>query len=468
MDAGMQDWVGQQFICAPLGDVRRSRRLAKVAGLFAEGGADVSGTITSVMDRPADSDAAYRLFDCPQVTHANVTAEHYRQVREAVCRPGTYLLIEDSTTLGYPGLEQAQGLGPIGEDCTRGLWLHTTLAVGRSGDTAEVLGLLGQQWWARSTEKRRRRKSNGRGKESNHARQKREDRESKRWVRTLIEMAGQRAMGCQWIYVADRESDIYEVLLACRNAEVSYVVRSAYSRVLVDEEQGYLKEAAAIAPLKGYKTIELPREKRQARLEIRSTSVELRGPSRPGGRLANQRVNLVQVKEIDVPEGGEAVQWTLLTDLPIQTLEQCLEVVAIYCQRWLIEEFHKALKTGLKVEKSQLSDARRLSALAGILSVIATRLVGMKLAARREPEAAVKVGEAGVSQGMLAVLMRLYPPKEGPTWRWLWRSIAMKGGFMGRKGDGDPGWLTIWRGWQRLQPLVRGYVLATEERCGER
>jgi len=465
MDAGMQDWIERQFLHSPLGDVRRGRRLAKVAGRFAEGGADVSGTITSVMGCPAESDAAYRLFDCEEVTHANVIAEHCRQVREVVSRPGTYLLIEDSTALAFPGLREALGLGPIGEDYTRGLWLHTTLAV-CPGEVPQVLGLLDQQWWARPPKKPARRKSTGRGKESNHARQKREDRESKRWAKSLIEVAAGRAVGCRWIYVADRESDIYEVFLACQGSGISRVIRAAYSRALAQEEYGYLKEAVSGAAVLGYATIELPREDRRARLEVRGMRVELRGPSRPGGRLPNHVVNVVQVKEVDVPPGCQAVEWTLLTDLPVETLEQCLEVVEVYRHRWLIEEFHKALKTGLKVEKSQLSDGRRLSALGGMLSVIATRLLGMKLLARHDPQGRPKAEQVGT--GKLEVLRQLYPPKGPMTWRWVWRSIAMLGGFMGRKGDGNPGWLTIWRGWQRLESLAQGYTLATRQKCGER
>jgi hypothetical protein len=97
---------------------------------------------------------------------------------------GEYILIEDSSTVDFHGLEAATGLEPIGESYTRGLWMHSTLVVrtDQAGQQEEVLGFLGQQLWARPLERpAKRRKSNGRGKESNHARQSREDRESRKW-----------------------------------------------------------------------------------------------------------------------------------------------------------------------------------------------------------------------------------------------------------------------------------------------
>jgi hypothetical protein len=471
MDAGMRDWIGQQFLGCSLGDTRRPRRLAQVAAAFAAGGADASGAFTSVLADPRQSKAAYHLFDRQEVCHKNMIAPHCQMTLEQICRPGTYLLIEDSTVAAFPGLKQAQGLGPIGESYTRGFWLHNTLAV-RSNDSArdsEILGLVDQQMWVRTEKPPADRRSNGRGKESSHARQKREDRESARWARGLKQWSAQRSDGACWIYVADRESDIYEVFMTCAQARCSYVIRAAYSRGLADsEEWGQLMPAAQNAPLRGRTTIHVPREDREATLEVRSTAVELRGPERPGGRLPNQRVNVVRVQEVNAPAGREPISWTLVTDLAVQTLEQCLRVVRIYCRRWLIEEFHKALKTGLKLERSQLSDARRLGALAGMLSVISTRLVQMKLLARSEMTTEVKPGQAGVTAVMLTVLAKLYPPRESQTWRWLWYSIAKLGGFMARRGDGPPGWLVLWRGWQRLEARVEGYILATGEKCGER
>jgi hypothetical protein len=406
--------------------------------------------------------AAYRLLDCDQVTHDSVLGGHFDLVRRGLSEPGVHLLIEDTTALEYHGLKRAKGLGPIGESYTRGFWLHSTLALRweESSDTCEILGLAGQQAWARAAERPQgRRKSTGRGKESNHDRQSREDRESKRWALALKELPAATS-DVERIYVADRESDIYEVFETCRFAETSHVIRAAYPRALTEEFEGLdLMTAVAQAPVRGVIEVEVPRENRTAKVEVRSTTVELRGPTRPGGRLPNHTINVVQASEIDAPEGCTPLSWTLLTDLPVQTLDQCQRIIKIYRCRWLIEEFHKAMKTGLNIEQSQLSDYRRLSSLAGIVSVVAVFLLQTKWSARTRGEETLH--ESNTDATMLKVLKKVHPPKGRPTRRWFWISIARVGGFLARKGDGHPGWLTLWRGWQTLMHMVRGYELST-------
>ena len=454
------------FANARLGDLRRTRRLIEVADAFRAGACcGGGGSITSVIASPHQAKAAYRLLDCPQVTHESVLGGHVQHVREALREPGVHLLIEDTTTLEYHGLKQAQGLGPIGESYTRGFWLHSTLAVrwDEQADAVQVLGLAGQQSWARAPTRRRGRgKSNGRGKESNHARQRRGDRESQRWASVLAELdAASADQPGQLIYVADRESDIYEVFEKCRSQGISQVIRATHPRALAGELQGLdlMSAVTQRGRLLGVMEVQVPREKRVARVQVRSLSVELRGPPRPGGRLANHTLNVVQASETDPPPGCQPLRWTLLTDLPVATLEQCRRVIRIYRCRWLIEEFHKALKTGLKIEQSQLSDYRRLSSLAGIVSVVSVFLLQAKWSARTHGEQELE--ESKVDATMLTVLSKLHPPLGKPTQRWFWISIARLGGFLARKSDGHPGWLTLWRGWQTLTILTRGYELSS-------
>jgi hypothetical protein len=454
-----QAWARTHFSDANLGDARRSKRLVKLGAAFLSGQCSGGGaTIGSVIPDVHQAKAAYRLLDNEQVTHSAVMAGHCRQVRQQMQRPGRYLLIEDSTTAAFAGVGRASSLGPIGESWTRGIWLHSALVVrSDQGHERELLGFLGQMLWTRP-KNRQRRQSKGRGKESNHARQKRKERESRKWMASLRAVEGP-GPGESWIYVADRESDIYEVLLECGQLRCHHVIRAAYPRALSGEgEHRDLLTAAANGSVRGTVRLELPKEKRTAKLEIRSAKLVLRGPPRPGGRLEDLSLNVVGVREIDAPAGVKPLNWVLLTDLPIDTLEQCQEVIDIYRQRWLVEEYHKALKTGLKLEHSQLSDARRLGALTAVLSIVSVFLLQCKLAARIDPQ--LPLGKHEVDENLLAVLRKLHPPKGPPTVGWLWVSIAKLGGFLARRSDGHPGWLTLWRGWQTLMILVRGYELA--------
>ena len=107
------------------------------------------------------------------------------------------------------------------------------------------------------------------------------------------------------------------------------------------------------------------------------------------------------------------------------------------------------------MEQSQLERADRLEPLIGILAVVAVRLLNAKMLARSRPES----GEAAASFGpSLLVLLekKLGQPKDGWTNRSLIRAVARVGGFIGRKSDGEPGWQTIWRGWQRLMWMCEG------------
>jgi hypothetical protein len=186
----------------------------------------------------------------------------------------------------------------------------------------------------------------------------------------------------------------------------------------------------------------------------------LDGPWRPGGWQGPLRdIGVVEVREVEVPEGvKEPLHWILLTSLPCERWAQAQRVVGYYTARWWIEEYHKALKSGAGVEQSQLQRADRLEPLIAVLAVVAVRLLSTKMLARSRPESL----EAAASFGpeMLAVLeKKLGSPPGGWTNRNLMRSVARLGGFIGRKGDGEPGWQTIWRGWQRLMWMAEGAAL---------
>ena len=201
---------------------------------------------------------------------------------------------------------------------------------------------------------------------------------------------------------------------------LTFVVRSAHDRALAKMDQQYLHDALAAAVPLGRRSIDLPagkgRAARCATLEIRAMRVQLRAPRRPGTPLVDQEINVVEVREIEAPADADPVHWILLTDLPTDTLPELWKVVAIYRRRWLIEEFHKALKSGVGLEKSQLAEARKLMALAGILSIVACFLVGLKLHARSD--GALPLDETQVDHATRVILeKKVGRPKEGWTYQ---------------------------------------------------
>jgi hypothetical protein len=427
--------------------------------------------------------AGYRLLEEPDVRYEEILGPHLSRVGQECRRPGEYLLVEDTTELDFTSHQAALDLGRIGDDDGRGLWLHSTLAmrIERWSEASEpvvtVLGLAAQQCWARTMP------TIGRGKEKRKKRLERQ-RESQRWA-AASQMIGSAPASARWTYVADRESDIYEVFLQCRAHGWNFIVRANQPRALTKED-GSVFDAVATAPILGRFTLKLRsrpqrtiRPNRDGRgrkvrcahpartveLEVRACTVQLRGPWRPGGWLEPCQVNVVEAKEVNPREGDEPIHWVLLTSWPCQTFEQALRVVKAYTRRWLIEEYHKCLKTGTKIEDSQLSTARSIEALLGILAVAAVRLLNRKLLATAAPQEPVDAVEVG--QEVLAILEAHYGrPSDGWTNQSLLTAVAKLGGFPARKGDGNPGWLVLWRGWEKLMLLVQGFNLARGERCG--
>jgi len=442
---------------AELGDVRRTERLVEVAAALAK---NPQGVLTESFEEWSELKAAYRLFSNPEVTYESILSPHWQRTCERCCEPGEYLLIEDGADLDFSTHRKTRGLGRIGNDRGYGMLLHSTLVARvhtwQLDQSPEVSleGLLGQACWVRQGTSRRR--------VERWRERMRRQRESEYWAATLARLPKEKPAGVTWIYLADRESDIYEVFERCRAQQVNHIIRAQHSRALSGEDQ-HLFETVRQAPLLGYYELELRARPgvaaRVAQLEVRVVSVSLRGVERPGGRRPDLPVQVVEVREINAPaDVQEPIGWILLTDLPVTTLEEARRVISRYSRRWLIEEYHKALKTGAQIEKSQLETAERLQALLGVLAVVAVRLLNTKLLAHVHPHQAVDQQILGPEA--LAILDALIgEPESGWTYQSLLVAIARLGGFVGRRGDGLPGWITLWRGMQRLMTMVEGAAI---------
>ncbi len=457
------DWAALEFSGAALGDLRRCKRLIRVASALAQA---PHGTLPGSFNGWSEAKAAYRLLEMPDVCYEHVIAPHLLQVQSACRRPGEYLLVEDTTSLDFTSHPAVRDLGRIGNDGGRGLFLHSMLALRierwNRHDEPEVTvqGLFHQHWWARTEP------TIGSDREKKKKRLNR-SRESQRWA-AITEKVGAPPQGTQWTYMADRESDIYEVFQYCRQNDWRFIIRASQPRALSDQDGSVFTRLAESPKLGGF-TVDLRarpgQSARQARVVVRSCTVLLRGPWRPGGAPPPLRVSLVEALEIDAPKGVEAIHWVLLTDWPCVTFDESMRVIKAYTRRWLIEEYHKCLKSGTKIEDSQLSTAQHITALMGILAVVAVRLLKAKLLASTLPDEAVS--PESLDTDMLAVLRNQFgEPPGGWTHGSLLVAIARLGGFLARKSDGNPGWITIWRGWRKLMLLTQGFSLAQDERCG--
>jgi hypothetical protein len=413
--------------------------------------------------------AAYRFFSNPSVSYEKILSPHWQQTRQRCTEPGEYLLIEDTTILDYTSHEACEGLGRIGNGYGRGLILHTTLAVKIIAwdlqQCPEVIinGVAAQQCWTRQGPTRRERKERWNE-------QLKRRRESERWGEALASLPP-RPEEVSWIYIADRESDFCEAFERCLQAKVDCVIRATHKDRMT-RDQGRLVNVVGQAPLLGCFQLELRarpgQPARSAQIEVRAATVTLPRVWRPGGDRPALVLNVVEAREVGAPTGQKPVHWVLLTTLPVESFVQARRVVARYASRWVVEEYHKALKTGANVEKSELESMARLQSLLAVLAMVAVRLLNTKLLARTDPKHLVD--EEAFGREQLQVLQAHFgKPAAGWTYAALTVAIARLGGFLARRHDGDPGWITIWRGWQRLTAMTAGYTAMqhkSKPRCG--
>jgi hypothetical protein len=471
-------WVQEQLNGADLGDPRRTRRAQTIAAALARQPGD---PIPRLFERKYQIDAAYAFFDRPEATPDAIQAGHRRAVLEQAAQPGaTVLHLEDTTEPSFSGKAPIAGLGPIGkgQNGQQGFGLHSVLSVrwpelappqeraepGRR-PAVRVLGLADQRYRVRPSRQRTR----TRRKRAHARRTPNPPLKSQLWLEAGAQW-GPAPIAVRWVRVCDREADIYEFLADCQRLGHGFVVRACQDRALEGAggkaaPRHLFETARELKPLGQFELFLRERKGQSARtaqLAVAATPVRLRAPARPGhgvGALPAIAATVVRVWEEAPPEGVEALEWIVLTDAAAQTFAAALEVALQYSCRWLIEEFHKALKTGLGAERLQLETAGRLFAAIALMSVVALRLVELREAVRVAPEAPAE--QAGLSPVELKVLRaRLKRPLA--TVREVALAIGKLGGHMNRKGDGMPGLITLWRGMKVLQVLVQGFLLAEE------
>ena len=265
----------------------------------------------------------------------------------------------------------------------------------------------------------------------------------------------------------DRGADNFEVYCHLLQQRSDWVVRASHMarkvRVPDGSETG-LKEYLRQLPVGGAYDVAVParagQSARTAKVQVRYGQVSLLAPHHLSPWLRSHGIRLislwvVEVREVNAPKGAKPLHWVLYTSHAVTNLEEAQAIIGYYKKRWLIEEFHKGLKTGCSLEARQYRTPERLEALTGMLSVVAVRLLQLKSVARTEPERPA----ADVVPAKWIATLRILRPKAAQRGSWtvreFYRQLAGLGGFLGRKCDGEPGWITLWRGFDKLALAIR-------------
>ena len=470
----MAPMIDDELSTLSLGDTRLDDRAKLMVARMVD---NPTGSLPQVFGDMHTAKAAYRFLDNPNAEPEAL----YDSQRESCAgrlreEPGMVLIAHDTTALSFNSHSATEGLGPLGgpeETPGYGLFAHTSMAL--SADSVPQ-GILQQQTWARDPLQT--------GKK--HARRERpfEEKESYRWL--LGVRAAQAAVpdGLTALHIADREADIFELLAALRGEGAHFLFRLCHDRVVPEDEDDpdevahrqHLRELLAAEPPAGIYSIEVrqhPEHKpRAVHLEIRFREVTLAPPDgalRRDPALQPVTVTLIGATESDPPKNRKRVEWLLLTDMPIADFKAACQFVSFYSYRWRIERFHYTLKSGCRIEDSQLQHIDRLERLLALYCIVAWRLLWLTYCARTRGDLPCTVAFLEDEWHVLWRYFRGHDPlpEQPPALRDATRWLAQLGGFMARKGDGEPGVKVLWRGLTKLQNMVLGYLLAQGKDVGK-
>lgn len=462
----------------------------------------------------AEQKAAYRFFANDKTESSVILQAHQSEVVQRAARLSSraqpwVLAIQDTSFLNFSNHVKTEGLGKIanyleGRNKAKGLVVHTTLAL--DPEQGLPLGILDQQIWSRPTRP-------DQNKASRHWKTPIEKKESYKWIRALE--AGVQLLGSssqekggpplspgRLVTIADRESDIFEFLDRSRELGAHFLIRAQRSkdRVIIQEGSS-IRDRKGTAlhtlwshlpqqPVRQTMEIEVPRRAgspahpeipaRRANVEVRFCPIQLALPRRTAirqrrwekgqskkferdqSRKKSLSIYAVWVYEPHPPKGEKTLDWLLLTDLPVETLEQAQQKIQWYGYRWRIESFHKVLKSGCRVEACRLETAERLQKYITLCSIIAWKILWATLVHRQDPGQSCQalLSEAEWKALYCRVHRTKKPPPQPPTLQEALSWIAQLGGYAGGKSKKRrPGTLVLWRGWQRLNDITETWEI---------
>lgn len=454
-----RQWAEEVFGGCDLGDPRRTDRLVDYAARQA---VDPGGsTSRACRGDEAAREGAYRLLRNPRVEVSEIDEAAFDSVATAAATHEVVLAVQDSTgvSFAHPVAEPLRSEGN-----PTGFFVHSTLLV--SAATRLPVGIVDQERWVREPK--------GEGCQAGADRRSYQDKESFKWQAAHERLCQRMPRMESVVTVCDREGDVTEFLRYLRSVEARFAIRASNDRKLqsVDrlwehmEGQPELGRCEVVVGQRGGQLnrggqqARLPRKKRTAEVALYAASVEL---TCTGGALA---VNVVLVREVKAPRGEAPLEWMLLTSEPIATLAQALVVVGYYEQRWMIEVWHKAWKTGCRVEHRPLQTLDNLERMMAITAHVAVRLLQLQLLGEAESESTC---EQALTRDEWTCLHAIAHPGKAipfrpPTARWALTSIARLGGWYDTKRTGRVGWQTLWHGWQLFRERFAGWRLALATR----
>ena len=429
-------WAQAEFETLHLGDKRLDRRLVLLAERLAD---NPTASIPGACKGWAETQAAYRFFAQEEMAWQTMLEPHWACSIQRMKVQRIVLCLQDTAELDFNG-QAIEGLGSLSYEAQRGMYVHPTYAVSTE---REPLGVLDAWMWAREP------------KDVGGARAG--IKESRRWIEGYARLAELSASlpDTRLVYVADREADIAQLMRAARDLgePVDWLVRSQHNRALPQGERLWsaVMDCEPVGELRFTMASRRGQKARQVHQQIRVKSVTLADGH--GGELS---ASCVIATEAHAPAGVKPVEWRLLTNRPIEDFNDAAQLIDWYRARWEIEMFFHVLKNGCKVEALQLASIDKLERALAVYLVVAWRIARLMRLGRSCPDLDAELLFEREEWQAAYLLQKKPVPKKNPRLNEVVRLVAMLGGFLGRKGDGEPGVKTLWQGLQRVADFAQG------------
>lgn len=451
-------WAEVETDRANLPDARLKRRLTRVLERLS---AQPTESIPAASGTWADTKAAYRLFDNDRVDAVDILDGHSRATLRRIAGEPVVLLVQDTTFLSDIRDLQGRGVGTLRLTKRAEHLLHPSIAFSESRVN---LGVLGHHFWQRPETRTGRQR----------AVRSLEAKESYRWLLGYEMACAAQALHPDTLVVnvADREGDIYEWFLAgeCTQAipdRAGYLIRAKCNRRVVQSANRSLWETLAQASVLGQTRVSITqrpgRRARVATLSVRSRTVTFHRTRCQGRPAVPVTVTAVYAQEAQPPAGETALEWMLLTNLPVEHFAAAQRLIGWYQARWEIEVYFRILKQGCRIEDLRLETTRRLERCIAVYLIVAWRLHYLTRIARSRATVPCTPTFSLAEWQTIYVLQKKHPPPTTPpSLREIVRLLAQLGGFLARKGDGEPGPETLWRGFKVLRQSMQALeIVAT-------
>lgn len=429
------------------GDKRLWNRFLKV---YEEICTNMSSIITVCFSTKASREGAYRFFSNKKVSAQIILATHTPVLKQRAKETGDVkLIIHDTSTFSYPSHPCTKNLGRVGKRSQPGYGLnvHTSLCINAVKN--KPLGVVHQSYFFHTDETKTQNRLI-------------EEKESYRWVEHL-EKSNAVCPGA--IHICDREGDIFEFFQKAEEINAKFIVRQTQDRRLGESAygngEGCISDNLKETEIAG--TYDAVINEEVVTLSLKYNQLKLAPPRRSvkqrGERIYKYLIiNIVQV--CGTAKDGAEISWNLLTDLSVKNFEEARLIVEYYIQRWNIELFHKALKSGFSLEEARLEDGEKLQSLIALISIEAARVYSVLYSIRdpNPPEPTEYFSSEELK--IIEVLMKRNKNQNNQTsLTAIVEFIAIQGGFSKTKKYPYPGILTFFRGWQKIMSQIEAIKL---------